>query len=544
MDDITLEALGYHEVLGELEGFAVSPPARGLVRGLRPGTDRSGIEEAFAELTEMGSVLKASGPLPFDGIRDIGPLLSAPAPEGAYFTPPELFDIKETIEAISRIKSLVDRSFSRAFPVTSSRIGTLSDHKALRGELSRVLDEKGHIRDEASAKLREIRGEVLSSRERGRAVLEKLTGSRELSGVFTDEISTIRDDRYVLLVKAGRHAELPGVVHGRSASGATYFVEPFQVVELNNRIAILKKEEKTEEVKILKAATARVIEERDIIMADLSATARLDLAQAKALFKEHIQAVVPLIKEGGEVKLTGARHPLLVFKELKRGAPVVPVDIRLRPGSSVLVISGANAGGKTVALKTLGLLSLMAQTGLAIPAEEGSELNLFNNVFSDIGDRQDIAEDLSTFSAHLKRLGEILEAVSPPTLVLVDEIGVGTDPAEGGVLALAMLETLSERGATTVVTTHLNILKARAQTDPAFENAAVEFDEETTRPRYKLGYGVPGPSLGLSVARNYGIPDGVIKRAREMLEGDEGEFIRSVRALEEEKGEVRALREG
>jgi DNA mismatch repair protein MutS2 len=278
----------------------------------------------------------------------------------------------------------------------------------------------------------------------------------------------------------------------------------------------------------------------------LKTVAALDLVQAKARFKEYLNAVLPVINTSSNdvgLRLIKARHPLLVFKELGGGEPVTSVDIILEKGCNVLVISGANTGGKTVALKTLGLLSLMVNSGMAIPVDQGSEVVLFNDIFADIGDRQNIAQSLSTFSAHLKRTGEILDRSGPGTLVLIDEIGVGTDPSEGGALALSVLEALKNKGAMVAVTTHLNLLKAHAHSERSFQNASVVFDEKTLKPFYTLRYGMPGASLGLTVARSLGISKELIEMAAEKLKGDEGAFVESIEALEREKRSIRVANE-
>ncbi|MEK7772905.1 MAG: endonuclease MutS2, partial [Deltaproteobacteria bacterium] len=346
-----------------------------------------------------------------------------------------------------------------------------------------------------------------------------------------EDYVTIRDDRYVISIKSGVHARVDGIIHGRSNSGATYFVEPFQLVELNNRIAILRKEEKAEEIEILKEITRMVLSARGGLLRDQGIIAELDCVQAKALFAKDVNATMPDVRNGGDVFLKGARHPLLILKEIRGGERVTPIDITIKEGCGTLVISGANTGGKTVALKTLGLLTLMVLSGIPVPVEEASTAVAFASVFADIGDRQDIIASLSTFSAHIKRIKEFLSLAGAGSLVLIDEIGAGTDPAEGGAFALAALDTFMEKGATTVVTTHLNLLKAHAQADPGYMNASVEFDESTLRPLYRLHYGVPGPSLGLSIARSLGIPSGIIDAARENLKESEGAFIESVRLL-------------
>jgi DNA mismatch repair protein MutS2 len=340
------------------------------------------------------------------------------------------------------------------------------------------------------------------------------------------------------MIKAGSHKEFDGVVHGRSSSGSTYFIEPFTLVEINNKLAILKRDELAEEIRILKAATALVLESKGPLLADMDGVGYLDTVQARACFSQELKAVAPVFKTTGGVRLRKARHPILALKELAGAGRAVPIDIIIHENCKVLVISGANTGGKTVALKTLGLLTLMALSAIPIPAGDGSEVFFFNSVFADIGDRQDIIANLSTFSAHIKRIHGFLNMAGPGALVLIDEIGVGTDPAEGGAIALAALETFKERGAISVVTTHLNLLKAHAQVAPGYENASVEFGEETLKPLYNLRLGVPGPSLGLSIARGLGMDPELIERAGGYLKEDEGAFIESVRALEEERAEL------
>lgn len=545
MDDTTLEALEYPQVLKELKGFTFTPVGAKKVLKLRPSNDICEVREAFEELKESSTIINTAGGLPLSGLKDIRPILKKAAPEGACLKPSELLDVKNNINVISALSSTLTPAFTGSFPLTSALIGSLSDYRDISKELGKILDSNGEIKDDASSRLFRLRRDIRSSRQRARAVVEELSTNKKFREFLRDDILTIRDDRYVLCIEASHHAHLPGVVHGRSGSGSTYYIEPFQAVELNNRLAILKKEEKAEEMEILRRATRSVSARADEMLKDQATVALLDSTEARARFKEHLNAVLPELSPHGSdvaVKFKNARHPLLVFKELRGGEPVTPVDIILEKGRSVLVISGANTGGKTVALKTLGLLCLMVNSGMAIPADEGSEAVFFNNIFADIGDRQDIAESLSTFSAHLKRTGEILERAGPGTLVVMDEIGVGTDPSEGGALALAVLEVLKKKGARAAVTTHLNLLKAHAHSDPSFQNASVVLDEKTLKPHYKLRYGTPGASLALSVARSLGISSELIEMAEEKLKGDEGAFIQSIEALRREKESLSAVK--
>lgn len=543
MDQTTLETLEFPAVLRELASFSMTPVGRERVLETRPSASVPAIEEAYQEYSELAEVLKVSGTLPLGGMNDIRPVLSKLDPEGAYLLAPDLLLIRSNITSTSLIKSLNTASFSKLYPRISARVENLSIQDDLREDLERILDDRGEIKDTASPGLFRIRKEIRASKDRARKILESITTDKDTKDYLQEDIITIRDDRYVLAIKAGVHAGFQGVVHGRSGSGATYFIEPIALVELNNKVALLKKEEKTEEIEILKAATRKVLAQRELLLADLDATAELDVIQAKTLFGREIGAIVPELKEKGELRLLNALHPLLVFKEKRGASKAIPVDIAIPEDRSVLVISGANTGGKTVALKTLGLLTLMALSALPIPVAEGSTAIAFKEIFSDIGDRQDIIASLSTFSAHVKRMGEFLESASQGSLVLIDEIGAGTDPSEGGAFALAAIETLRERGAKIIITTHLNLLKAHGQTDPNYLNASVEFDERTLRPLYRLRYGVPGPSLGLSIAQSLGIPENVINRAQGYIKEKEGAFIESIRILEEEKESVKKLKE-
>lgn len=538
MDSTTLETLEYPAVLKELSGFAATPPGMIMAEGLRPIADYGLLQMQWSRYGEAADILKVAGRLPVGGTTDISALLAKLGPEGAFLLPEELIQIKNNIIASLQMKALADVQFAGAYPLISGSISLISDQRSIASELERIVDDRAQIKDTASTALYRIRREIRSSKERARSILESISTDKGLSDLLQQDIITIRDDRYVLLIKAGMHTGLGGIVHGRSGSGATYFMEPLELVELNNRVALLKREEKTEEIEVLKAVSARISLEALSLQNDQGIIAEIDCLQAKAIFAAEINGIRPLLEKEGGLRLVNARHPLLIIKQLRGGAHVVPVDVMIPDGIRVVMISGANTGGKTVALKTLGLLSLMVMAAIPVPVDEGSTAVAFTGIFSDIGDRQDIIASLSTFSAHVKRLKEFLALAGPGSLVMMDEIGAGTDPSEGGALALATLETFIARGATCVVTTHLNLLKAHAQVDPAYLNASVEFDEKTLKPLYRLCYGVPGPSLGLSIAGSLGIPSEIVERARRSVDEREGAFIESVRRLEHEKQEV------
>ncbi|MFQ5427828.1 MAG: endonuclease MutS2 [Thermodesulfobacteriota bacterium] len=543
MDSATLEALEFNEVLAALAGFVLTERGKELVYAIRPGRDKASIEESNARFTETQALTEASGRLALSGVRDIRPLLQRPFPEGAYLSGEELLQLRDNLIVSGRLKAMAGPAFVKKYPALSPLFKGLSDSKALSDRLTRTIDDKGLVLDGASSKLKGIRGKLRSSKTRIRDLLGGLIQDPDSKEAIQDEIITIRDDRFVLSVVAGKQSEIPGVIHGRSGSGATFFVEPMELVGLNNSLSILKKQELAEEREILKEVTALVLLSREDLLGDLELISALDVMAAKVVFARKTGAVVPEVGEGGEIRFTGARHPLLVLQELRGGAPVIPVDITVGPDIRVLVISGANTGGKTVALKTLGLLTLMASSGLPLTTGAGSRAVIFDSVFADVGDRQDIGASLSTFSAHVRRITLFLKEAGAASLVLIDEIGAGTDPSEAEALGLAVLEKFKKAGALSVVTTHLNLIKAHGAVDPAYENVSVEFDEATLEPRYGLVYGVPGPSLGINIAGALGLPSELINEARSYIKGGEGAFVESIRVIEKEKERLRTTNE-
>lgn len=542
MDEITFDVLEFSSVIGELSRLAVTEPGRELANCLLPLADIAAVHEGYRELDEASLFLEHGLRPPLHGILSLAPLFKKLEVEGSYLTTEELLNVEGTLGAFGALNALISTPeylpLQSRLPIITERLYSIETPASLKSSIDLIVDSNGDIRDEASSELSEIRRTLRNSKQNCRNIVDRLLRDNDLSDALREDYFTIRDDRFVVCVKSSFHTQVPGVVHGRSASGETYFIEPLGTVEINNRVSILKREEREEEISILKEISAELYEERYAILADLERAAALDLAFAKARFKDKINGILPIVRGGSAISLTNARHPILALKET---AAVVPVDITLDAAKRVLVISGANTGGKTVALKTLGLLVLMAEAALPIPAAEGSELPFFKMVLADIGDRQDINKDLSTFSAHLKRSAEILGKAGGATLVLLDEIGVGTDPAEGGALSLSILESLAEKGATVVVTTHLNLLKAHGAVDERFENASVLFDEQTSSPLYKLRYGMPGASMALVVAEEYGIPHDVVERARRSLKGGEGAFVVSLRKIDEEKKRLEQL---
>ncbi len=543
MDAITLEVLEYHQVLKELASFCATSPGREAAESTRPFEDMAGAGAAYGEYAEAVLVIKAHGRFPLAGVIDPRPALSRLGPAGAYLLPEEFLSINGCLVASESIRRLLNEPFRKLYPLVSSRVGLISDESALVREIGKTFDEKGEIRDSASPGLLRVRKEIRSIKARAKELVDYFLNDKKTKELLQEEIVTIREDRYVLLVMAGRLSEFPGIVHGRSNTGATYFIEPLKLVEVNNKLAILRKEEKEEEIAVLRALSASVLSRRDELERVIEVLSALDCLQAKVLFAGAYSARVPRLKDAGDARFFSARHPLLAINEASSGRRAVPVDILTGEGKRALVISGANTGGKTVALKALGLLSLLASSGIPVTAGEDSEAVFFSSVFADIGDRQDIAASLSTFSGHIKRIGSFLNAAWPGSLVLIDEIGAGTDPQEGAAFALAAMETFVKGGAFIAVTTHLNLLKAHAETHPEYLNAAVEFDEGSFKPLYRLCYGAPGPSLGLSIASSLGMPPALIERARAYISEKEGAFMESIKRLGEERERLERIKE-
>ncbi len=543
MDRVAFENLQYQNVLKELSRFATTEEGRRGALALTPLTSFERIKSLFSELEEAARIIDSPYKPQLSDIEDITPILTAELYGAVCLAPDRFLRLKNTLEVMAGLKALLDDGFRREYPTFSGLIEAISASPLLSARLEEVFDEEGFIKDTASARLMEIREELKEGRTRLRTLFERFVKKSPVKDYLREEVPySIIDDRLVLCVKATYYTQVKGVIQGRSSTEATYYIEPFEAVELNNRVSILKKEEQEETERILKELTTMVREEREGLLEDMEKVASMDILLAKAYLMRHLGASIPALKRGGAIRLLGARHPLLVLRELKGELEVVAVDILSE--EEVLIISGANSGGKTVSLKTLGLSVLMAQTGLAICAREDSELVVFEKIFIDIGDRQDISEDISTFTGHLQRLAEILRKADGRSLVLVDEMGTGTDPQEGGALAIAVLEELRQRGARAVATTHINTIKAYALKADGFQNASVLFDLKSHTPLYRLNYGLPGESCALEVASRFGIPQDVIKRAETLMDRAGTMFLKALKEVEEEKRRLEELKRG
>ncbi|HSR10413.1 MAG TPA: Smr/MutS family protein, partial [Thermodesulfobacteriota bacterium] len=433
-------------------------------------------------------------------------------------------------EAAERVNAFFRNGDFEA-PNLRNRAEPLPRFREVFEHLRQTFGPRGEILDSASPELRRIRREISGVRSRIRRSLESLWERDDLGKIFQEQIITIRSERYVVAVKAEFKNALPGIIHDQSHSRATFFVEPLSTLEENNELNMLLQDEKEEERRILLDCTAEARQRAGDLNVAVEILGHLDLVSAKARWAQEFRAVKPSFSSDGSWRLRNARHPLIQ-------PDAVPIDLRLDPGQSTLIISGANAGGKTAALKTLGLLTLIAQSGVPIPADGGSEVGVFGKIFADIGDEQSLEENLSTFSAWIQSVARILREADASSLVLMDEVGGGTDPVEGAALTMAIIDALRARGAKIVVTTHLHLLKAYGAVNPDVINVSVEFDPETLRPTFRLLYGRPGESHALLMGEKWGLPREIIRKAYEYMGEGERKVSQLVQEMEKTQHEL------
>ena len=514
MEERALRVLDFFPFLQNLKTFAATEVGQAVCLSLRPFREKGEIELRLQETVEASRILEEEGTLPLQGTLEVRPLLPRARAEGACLLPEDLLAIRSTLGASSRVKRFLEKAPPR-YPHLQNLGERLPEFDDLRERLHSAIGPRGEILDSASVELSRLRREIQQARSRIRVSLESLWGQENLRKIFQEQIITLRKDRYVLAVKAECKNALPGIIHDQSQSRATFFVEPLATVEENNDLNLLLQDEKEEERRILLDLTAWIREESEAISRAVTLLGRLDLIFAKANYARSAHAVIPILNEEGVWDLRRARHPLL------DPGITVPVHLLLDKGQSTLILTGANTGGKTVSLKTLGLLSLMAQSGIPIPAEEGSRVAVVQKIFADIGDEQSLQYNLSTFSAWIRITAQVVREADAASLVLLDEVGGGTDPAEGAALTMALIDRLRARGAKTAVTTHLHLLKAYGSLHPDVVNVSVEVNPDTLRPTYRLIYGRPGESYALLMAEKYGMPPELLEQAKKYLgEGD------------------------
>jgi DNA mismatch repair protein MutS2 len=521
MDTHTLELLEFGKVRELLAGYAASSLGKELALQLEPSTDADHIREELALVTEMADALGQGQAPPFGGLHDVR-LVARRAAIGAMLTAEELLEVAETLTCtgnVYRYRMRLDGRFGRL----DQLLAPVEDLGAVAKGISGCIDSRGHVLDMASAELARIRQGLADVDERVQNQIKRLLRDPQLRSILRYPNATVSGDHYVLPVAVNHRHKVPGVVHRTSSTGETVFIEPAGVASLSAERAVLKGEEDREVRRILRRLSGDVARVARPLGVALDVLARLDFITARARYSRDFNMYAPDVNTEGELWLRQARHPLLehLSRQEATAGPgprtVVPIDVRLGFKFNLLVITGPNTGGKTVTLKTTGLLCLMAQSGLHIPAGEGSNVPVFHQVLADIGDEQSLEQSLSTFSSHMSRIAGILRTADAQSLVLLDELGAGTDPTEGAALGRAILDGLDRIGCRAMVTTHLGDLKTYAFSNERAENAAVEFDVETLRPTYRLHIGQFGMSNALKIARRLKLPRDLLRRAHHYL---------------------------
>ena len=516
MNERNIRVLEFPKILEMLAALAVTDPGREAARALMPSGDAATVRRWQAETEEATTIMAYTGGNPMAWFTDVRPFLKL-AKAGGTLSPKALLQVADALKASRTVRSalVTDREDTPYLTEMGSRLAT---NRSLEEEIFDAIISEDEISDHASPELYDIRRKMRTLNDRVRDRLNGIIRSSTMQKYLMDAIVTMRNGRYVVPVKAECRASVPGIVHDQSGTGSTLFIEPMAVVEAGNELKQWTLKEKNEIERILGMFSDRIAPDADLIASNLDLLARLDVIFAKAALSRQMRAVPPKLNEEGHVRLIQARHPLIDPEK------VVPSTLWLGEEFTTLVITGPNTGGKTVTLKTVGLLSLMAQAGLQIPAAYGSELAIFDEVFADIGDEQSIEQSLSTFSSHMTNIVEILQSVTPQSLALFDELGAGTDPTEGAALAMAILNHLLTMKVTTMATTHYSELKAFALSTPGVENASVEFNVETLRPTYRLSIGVPGKSNAFEISRKLGLPEFLIEDANSRLSQDAVRF--------------------
>jgi DNA mismatch repair protein MutS2 len=539
----TLRALEFDRVVDAVRNLALTPMGADRLARLAPSTDAHRVAQLLAQTTETTRFVAAHGPFPLRAATDLPNSLAALAVEGRPLEPQRLLALASFLESIDESRAAIRRT-PGTFPLLEAAVAGAASFKNEVSQVRAKIDPAGDVLDDASPQLKMLRDRLRKQRSRLRTTLESYLRGKETSKYLQDQVVTERNGRYVLVVKTEHRAGIPGIVHGASTSGASLFLEPLSTVEINNDIVATEEQEAEEVRRILLALTDAFRLRAPDLARTIDAATELDVLQARARFSGSVDGIEPALSTDGAFELQAARHPLLIpgVGAPRDSRPPVPVTIKVIPPATVLLITGPNTGGKTVALKTAGLLALMAQSGLRIPAAHGSRLPVFRSLFADIGDEQSIEASLSTFSAHITNIASMDRSLAMPALVLLDEVGSGTDPVEGGALGVAMVDHFKRRGATVVATSHYDALKTYASTTDGVTSAAFGFDAETFAPTYQLLYGSPGRSLALEIAGRLGLNPSVIAAARDNLSAREAQLAehlakidRDMRALEHEQ---------
>ena len=540
--------LEYESLRGLLGRYVSSPPGKAELARIAPHTDGARLAADLADAGEAVEYLRSAGRpqtagrgaairLDFGAFPDLTEAVHKLRIEGASLEGKEIFDLFGVLDRAADAKSVLNAVAER-FPRLGARGQSIGDFRALLKDLEGRIHPDGSVADHASVALGRLRRDIERQRKSIQGSLERFLKSHQEEGVLQEEFVTIRNERFVVPIIAGQRRRIDGVIHGASSSGHTLFVEPLETIDLNNELVRLTEEEAQEVHRILRELTARLRGYAESIRQTMATLGELEMIFAKARFAVDFDCAIP--RFGGRLRLRDARHPLLEDVLRRQRKPVVPISLELDEGSKTLLISGPNTGGKTVSLKTIGLLTLMAQSGLPVPAAE-AEFPIFGQVLADIGDNQSIQESLSTFSAHISHIREMALDVTPDSLVLLDELGAATDPEEGGALGVAIVEHFRAAGAYTLASTHLLALKIYGANTGGVLNASMGFDEQTLEPTYVLHTGMPGKSAGLEIATRLGMPEDIMSRARAAMSDRERDLSRFLSELHQRLNDVQTL---
>jgi len=531
----TLSLLEFDKLLRTIAGFANSKASEAAVAELGPFSDRQEIEQRQRQIGDILRIYSLGVLLPLSTYPDISGLFAKVRPDGAVLEAIELAGIAQVLDIITEISQQLGARDD--IPSLRQLIDGFTGFPELLKILKKSIDSQGNILDTASTTLATVRKEIGRLEARIRKKLEDMTRSEEVAIFLQDDFVTTRSGRWVIPVRMDSKGQVAGVVHDVSKSGETAFVEPIAIIGLSNELENLGAEEKAEEIRILRSISARIRERLKDVESQFETLVYVDVLNSVACFAALLRMEIPAINNTGFICVVNGRHPLLALTFQKHGATrqVVPLNVQLGGDHKVMIITGSNAGGKTISIKTIGLLTLMALTGMPVPADSSSSFPLVNNLLIDIGDEQSIENDLSTFSAHIAHIAEILKKADSETIVLLDELGTGTDPAEGAALSCAVLKEMQNRGVLLFATTHLMDIKGFVHRTPGMLNASMEFDQNTLTPLYRLRIGEPGQSHAIEIARRYGLPDSVVDSAKALLGGVKVEFDNLIRDLTEKR---------
>ena len=527
LDEHTFSVLEFSKIKKQVKESMNTATGELIAETIKPKTDLEQILIAQRETTEMREIILYEGTPPFARLEDISNEIKKSAVKGAILDTIKVLKILKVLKTLRLIKKFLLKT-EKKYPLIKERAEKIQTFTELEEKITQCIGEDGIILDRASLDLKKIRREIIKEEQTIKNKLETIIRSSQFSTIIQEPIITIRQNRYVIPIKQERRIKFPGIVHDKSDSGATLFVEPIEIVELNNTLRQLIKDEEREILKILQKLTALVGEKAPEINDSVLILGKIDFIYARAVLANNMKAVEPKLNQKGFVNLIQARHPLLKNS-------VVPINIRLGKDFDILLITGPNTGGKTVTLKTVGILTLMAQCGLHIPAAEGSEIAVFKKIFCDIGDEQSIEQNLSTFSSHMKYIVQILSWTDSNSLILLDELGAGTDPTEGAALGMAVLDFLRKEKSKVIATTHHDTLKTYAYLTEGVNNARVEFDEKTLKPTFQISIGLPGKSCAFIIARSLGLAPEVILRAQSFLSQEKIKADSLIEKIEQDK---------